>query len=100
MSGTPLQAPSACADRSLRHFPLLETPMAESRFTLEELDRAATLVYRVMAPTPQYAWPKLRSRAGCTVWVKHENHTPTGAIKVRGGVVYMDRLIRAQPKIA
>ena len=76
--------------------------MAESRtpVTLEELDRAASLVYRVMAPTPQYAWPKLRKRAGCTVWVKHENHTPTGAFKVRGGVVYMDRLTRSQPGIA
>jgi threonine dehydratase len=64
--------------------------------TLEELDRAAGLVYQVMAPTPQYAWPKLRSRIGCNVWVKHENHTPTGAFKVRGGLVYMDRLKKAQ----
>jgi threonine dehydratase len=68
--------------------------------TLEELDRAANLVYQVMAPTPQYAWPKLRSRTGCNVWVKHENHTPTGAFKVRGGLVYMDRLVTAQPGIA
>jgi len=68
--------------------------------TLDELDRAASLVYRVMAPTPQYAWPKLRSRIGCNVWVKHENHTPTGAFKVRGGLVYMDRLTRAQPRTA
>jgi threonine dehydratase len=67
--------------------------------TLEELDRAAGLVYQVMAPTPQYAWPKLRTRIGCTVWVKHENHTPTGAFKVRGGLVYMDRLKRAQPGV-
>ncbi len=76
--------------------------MADSRtpFTLEELDRAAALVYRVMPRTPQYAWPKLRNRAGCTVWVKHENHTPTGAFKVRGGIVYMDRLTRSQPGIA
>jgi threonine dehydratase len=65
--------------------------------TLEELDRAANLVYRVMAPTPQYAWPKLRSRVGSNVWVKHENHTPTGAFKVRGGLVYLDRLTQAQP---
>ena len=50
--------------------------------------------------TPQYAWPKLQARAGCAVWVKHENHTPTGAFKVRGGLVYLDRLQRAQPKIA
>jgi threonine dehydratase len=76
----------------------MEKPM--TRITLDELDQAAALVYRVMAPTPQYAWPKLRKRAGCTVWVKHENHTPTGAFKVRGGVVYMDRLMRSQPKIA
>jgi threonine dehydratase len=76
--------------------------MSESRtrLTLEELGRAASLVYRVMAPTPQYSWPKLRNRCGCTVWVKHENHTPTGAFKVRGGVVYMDRLSRSQPAIA
>jgi threonine dehydratase len=67
--------------------------------TLEELDRAAGLVYQVMAPTPQYAWPKLRTRIGCNVWVKHENHTPTGAFKVRGGLVYLDRLKRAQPDV-
>lgn len=67
--------------------------------TLEELEQAAGLVYQVMAPTPQYAWPKLRSRIGCDVWVKHENHTPTGAFKVRGGVVYMERLKKAQPDV-
>lgn len=56
------------------------------------------LVHRVMPPTPQYAWPKLCRRVGCTVWVKHENHTPTGAFKVRGGLVYLDRLRQAVPK--
>jgi threonine dehydratase len=71
-----------------------------TRITLEELDQAAALVYRVMAPTPQFAWPKLRKRIGSSVWVKHENHTPTGAFKVRGGLVYIDRLMRAQPKVA
>jgi threonine dehydratase len=75
-------------------------PESRTSFTLEELDLAAKLVYRVMAPTPQYSWPKLRNRVGSTVWVKHENHTPTGAFKVRGGVVYMDRLTRSQPRIA
>jgi threonine dehydratase len=53
----------------------------------------------IVPPTPQYAWPKLKMRAGCTVWVKHENHTPTGAFKVRGGLVYLDRLRREQPQI-
>jgi threonine dehydratase len=57
------------------------------------------LVRGIVPPTPQYAWPKLKARAGCTVWVKHENHTPTGAFKVRGGLVYLDRLHRAQPNI-
>jgi threonine dehydratase len=69
------------------------------RFELAELERAAGLVYQVMAPTPLYAWPKLKRRAGCNVWVKHENHTPTGAFKVRGGIVYLDRLRREQPQI-
>jgi threonine dehydratase len=68
-------------------------------FDLQELERAAELVHRVVPATPQYAWPKLGRRAGCTVWVKHENHTPTGAFKVRGGLVYLDRLCRADPKI-
>ena len=70
-----------------------------SSVTLEELDRAAALVYAVMPPTPQFAWPKLEQRLGCKVWVKHENHTPTGAFKVRGGLVYFDRLLRTQPAV-
>src|SRR5216683_2774705 len=68
-------------------------------FELSELESAAELVYRVMPPTPSYAWPKLTRRAGCSVRVKHENHTPTGAFKVRGGIVYLDRLIRSKPKV-
>lgn len=67
---------------------------------LGELEQAARLVHEVVSPTPQYAWPKLARRVGCTVWVKHENHTPTGAFKVRGGLVYLDRLVRAQPRVA
>ncbi len=68
-------------------------------FELSELERAAALIYTVMAPTPLYAWPRLGRRAGCAVWVKHENHTPTGAFKVRGGLVYLERLRREQPQI-
>jgi threonine dehydratase len=72
--------------------------LPEVAFEMSELQRAAELVHRVLPPTPQYAWPKLSRRAGCTVWVKHENHTPTGAFKVRGGIVYLDRLGRTDPK--
>jgi threonine dehydratase len=74
-------------------------PIESLTFELAELERAASLVYEVMSPTPLYAWPKLKQRAGCTVWVKHENHTPTGAFKVRGGIVYLERLRREHPDI-
>ena len=60
--------------------------------SLTEIEQAARIVYGAMAPTPQYAWPLLAKRTGCEVWVKHENHTPIGAFKVRGGLVYMERL--------
>jgi threonine dehydratase len=68
--------------------------------SLPDVEDAAAVVYAAMPPTPQYAWPLLAKRTGCEVWVKHENHTPTGAFKVRGGLVYMDRLKRAQPDVA
>jgi threonine dehydratase len=54
--------------------------------TLADIEAAARNVYAAMPPTPQYAWPLLAKRAGREVWVKHENHTPTGAFKVRGGL--------------
>jgi len=61
------------------------------------LEAAAELVYRALPPTPQYAWPLLGERLGAEVWLKHENHTPTGAFKVRGGVVYFERLRQRLP---
>ena len=64
---------------------------------LPELEAAASLVYRAMPPTPQYAWPLLQGLAGAELWVKHENHTPTGAFKVRGGLSYFDALRRREP---
>ncbi len=62
--------------------------------TLSEMEEAAQLVHRAMPPTPQYRWPLLCERTGAELWVKHENHTPIGAFKVRGGIVYMDDLKR------
>ncbi len=66
---------------------------------LATLEEAATLVHRYMPPTPQYSWPLLCKRAGTKVWVKHENHTPIGAFKLRGGLVYLDALRREQPRV-
>jgi threonine dehydratase len=68
-------------------------------FTFDQLESATTIVRSAMPPTPQYAWPLLAQRFGCTVVVKHENHTPIGAFKVRGGLVYLDRLKRERPNV-
>jgi threonine dehydratase len=65
--------------------------------TLAEIESAAELIRAAMPSTPQYAWPLLGRRLGAEVWVKHENHTPTGAFKVRGGLVYLDGLARREP---
>jgi threonine dehydratase len=62
--------------------------------SLASLESAAALIYQSMPPTPQYRWPLLDSRVGTAVWVKHENHAPTGAFKIRGGLVYFDELAR------
>lgn len=66
--------------------------------SLDELESAAELVSRFVAPTPQYSWPLLNQRAGCEVWIKHENHTPVGSFKVRGGIVYIEWLRRTHPE--
>jgi threonine dehydratase len=67
--------------------------------TLTEIEDAARLIASTVPPTPQYIWPLLCERTGCEVWVKHENHTPTGAFKVRGGLVYLDLLKREIPDL-
>jgi threonine dehydratase len=69
-------------------------------FDLAELERAHAIVGAAMPPTPAHAWPLLAERLGTQVVVKHENHTPIGAFKVRGGLVYLERLKREQPKVA
>src|SRR6202140_486885 len=63
-------------------------------FDLQQLERAQCVVSAAMPPTPAHAWPLLSERLGATAIVKHENHPPTGAFKVRGGLVYVDRLKR------
>lgn len=63
-------------------------------FSLSELEAALPLVHDSFPGTPQYAWPLLAERCGAEVWVKHENYTPTGAFKLRGGLIYAERLRR------
>ena len=64
-----------------------------------DIEAAAETVYAAMPPTPQYVWPLICEAAGTTVWTKHENHTPIGAFKVRGGLVYMASLRAAKPDV-
>ncbi|KJH79288.1 threonine dehydratase [Stutzerimonas stutzeri] len=68
-------------------------------FDLNALRQAAQLIHQSVPPTPQYAWPLLAERLGCEIWVKHENHTPAGAFKVRGGVLYVHELLKREPRM-
>jgi threonine dehydratase len=69
------------------------------QFSSEELAWATGVVRRWVPATPQYVWPLLADNVGAEVWVKHENHTPTGAFKVRGGLVYAERLRAGRPGV-
>jgi len=62
--------------------------------TLADIEAAAQVVYRDFPPTPQYRWGLLGERLGTECWLKHENHTPVGAFKIRGGLTYFDQLAR------
>jgi threonine dehydratase len=62
--------------------------------SLHDIEDAAQVVYREFAATPQYTWGQLSAKLGATCWLKHENHTPVGAFKIRGGLTYFDQLAR------
>jgi threonine dehydratase len=67
--------------------------------TLQEIEAAKALIRPLIRETPTYRWPLLEAELGCELWVKHENHTPVGAFKIRGGLVYMDELKRHEPAV-
>ena len=68
--------------------------------TLKQLRTTAEFVHSVLPPTPQICWPLLSRRTSAEVWVKHENHQPVGAFKVRGGLVYMNELKQREPDVS
>jgi threonine dehydratase len=70
-----------------------------SLFTLDQLKNACTAIYREMPATPLFQWPMISRLLNTEVWVKHENHTPTGAFKVRGGITYIDWLKQSYPEM-
>jgi threonine dehydratase len=72
--------------------------MLASLPTLARLEAAAAIVHEALRPTPQYAWPLLREALGCELWVKHENHSPIGAFKVRGGLRYFHELAQRRER--
>lgn len=67
--------------------------------TLSEITSISAEVDAVVPPTPQFSWPLLNRRAGCELWVKHENHTAIGAFKIRGAVNYINRLVEREPGV-
>lgn len=67
--------------------------------SLEQIREAQDLLYRYMPPTPQYSWPLVNQRLGTEAWIKHENHTPVGAFKLRGAMVYLDWLRKTNPAL-
>lgn len=75
------------------------TPAAMAQPDLAALREAERLVHRHMSPTAQRNWPQLSAAFGTEVWVKHENQTPLGAFKVRGGLVYFARLLQSKPQV-
>jgi len=70
------------------------------RPSVKEIEAASRIVYKDMPPTPQYRWPMLCERLGTEIWVKHENQTPVGAFKLRGGLVYFEQLTRSRTRPA
>jgi len=67
--------------------------------SLDQIHDAQSLVYRYMPPTPQYSWPLINQRLGAEAWIKHENHTPVGAFKLRGALVYATWLKQTKPDL-
>ena len=74
--------------------------MSDYTVTADAFAEAASMVHAIMPPTPQFNWPLLSARAGAEVWVKHENHTPIGAFKLRGGIVHVEELLQRDPHCA
>ena len=67
--------------------------------TLGEIESITPQINAVVPPTPQFSWPLLNARAGCQLWVKHENHTEIGSFKIRGALNYINRLVAREPQI-
>ncbi len=67
--------------------------------SLAEIQSAQAIVYRYMPATPQYSWPLLNQRIGTEAWVKHENHSPVGAFKLRGALTYLAWLRQADAEL-
>lgn len=66
---------------------------------LTAIESAKALIRPHIRETPTYRWPLLEAGLGLELWVKHENHTPVGAFKIRGGLVYLDELRRREPGV-
>jgi threonine dehydratase len=82
-----------------RRFPSIRYSLGMELPSLVEIEQAQRVVYEHMPPTPQYTWPLVNQRLGTEAWLKHENHSPVGAFKLRGALVYMEWLKESQPGV-
>jgi threonine dehydratase len=67
--------------------------------SLAEIESISPALDALVPPTPQFSWPLLSARAGCELWVKHENHTAIGSFKIRGALHYAALLAREKPDV-
>ncbi len=88
------------SDSSARLPGLVQYAGAMTLPALAQIQDAQSIVYRYMPPTPQYSWPLINQRLGTETWIKHENHTPVGAFKLRGALVYLHWLKQTQPQLS
>jgi threonine dehydratase len=64
----------------------------------DQIHAAQTVIYQHMPPTPQFTWPLVNQRLATEAWIKHENHTPIGAFKLRGALIYLHWVKEMQPQ--
>ena len=77
----------------IRYAEVMELP------SLTQIENAQRIIYKYMPPTPQYSWPLINQRLDAEVWIKHENHTPVGAFKLRGALVYLEQIKHEHPEL-
>jgi len=98
--GPTVRLDGLAVDRQLAGMPIMPLQhLDDMHFTLADFDRAWSVIRKHLSPSPQIRWPLLCERSACEVWVKHENHLPTGVFKIRGGLWYTENMVKGHREI-